>query len=409
MRQIRVLRQLRSSRPAAGLAGALLLAVLTASCSSGAASDAAGATGRGSGRGGRGDARGGGRGAAGGVVAVTTAAAVEKPMAVNVRAVGNVEATSTVEVRAQVAGELMEISFNEGQEVTAGQLLFTIDPKPFEVALQQVQAQLARDTAQAKGAQAQLARADDLFSRGLQSKADHEAISTQVAALNALVASDNAQVANAQLQLDRTKITAPVSGRTGALLVHRGSLIRANDTTPLVVINQIAPAYVSFAVPAKLLPQLTRGRANGGLTVRANPAGVQGDPATGTVSFIDNAVDPSTDTVRIKATFNNRDHRLWPGAFADVVLQLSVDQHAIVVPEAAPQTGQQGDYVFVVKPDQTVESRPIAIGWTEAGETVVASGLRPGETVVTDGQLRLTPGARITVKTADTQPKGQQP
>jgi multidrug efflux system membrane fusion protein len=409
MRQIRVLRQLRSSRPAAGLAGALLLAVLTASCSSGAASDAAGATGRGSGRGGRGDARGGGRGAAGGVVAVTTAAAVEKPMAVNVRAVGNVEATSTVEVRAQVAGELMEISFNEGQEVTAGQLLFTIDPKPFEVALQQVQAQLARDTAQEKGAQAQLARADDLFSRGLQSKADHEAISTQVAALNALVASDNAQVANAQLQLDRTKITAPVSGRTGALLVHRGSLIRANDTTPLVVINQIAPAYVSFAVPAKLLPQLTRGRANGGLTVRANPAGVQGDPATGTVSFIDNAVDPSTDTVRIKATFNNRDHRLWPGAFADVVLQLSVDQHAIVVPEAAPQTGQQGDYVFVVKPDQTVESRPIAIGWTEAGETVVASGLRPGETVVTDGQLRLTPGARITVKTADTQPKGQQP
>jgi multidrug efflux system membrane fusion protein len=328
-------------------------------------------------------------------------------MAVNVRVVGNVEASSNVEVRAQVAGELLSVEFTEGQDVAAGLLLFTIDPRPYDVAVKQAEATLARDTAQAEGARTQLARSDDLLARGLVSKAEHESLSTQAAALVALTEADRAQVENARLQLEHTKILAPVSGRTGALLVHRGSLIRANDTTPLVVINQVSPVFVSFAVPSRLLPQLREGRTQGTLAVSASEAQADEVPARGTLSFIDNAVDQTTDTIRLKATFPNRDRRLWPGAFVNVVLRLATDRNALVVPDAAPQTGQDGDFVFVVKPDQTVEARPITIGWTDAGETVIAKGLKAGETVVTDGQLRLTPGAHVSIKPAGRQPKEQ--
>jgi multidrug efflux system membrane fusion protein len=329
---------------------------------------------------------------------VTTATAVQKPMAVNVRAVGNVEPSSYVDVRSQVNGQLLSVEFQEGQDVQAGQLLFTIDPRPFEVALQQAQAQLARDTAQAEGAKVQLRRSNDLLARGLVAQSDNDATSTQVASLDALVASDRAQVDNAKLQLQYTKIPAPVSGRTGALLVHQGSLVRAADATPLVVINTISPAFVSFAVPARLVPQIREEQARGRLTVRATPTGNTDAPETGTVSFVDNAVDQTTDTIRLKATFPNANRRLWPGAFADVILQLSVEPHAIVIPDAAIQASQQGNFVYVMKADQTVEVRPVTIAWTDSGESVIQNGVRPGDVVVTDGQLRLTPGAHVTVK-----------
>jgi multidrug efflux system membrane fusion protein len=376
------------------------LILLLTSCSRGAA-DAAAPGGPGAPAAeGRGAGRGGARGAGGGAVAVSVTTVVQKPMPVNVRALGNVEASSTVEIRAQVTGALTSVDFKEGQDVAAGQLLFTLDSRPFEVALRQAEAQLQRDTASASNADAQLARMRDLSERGLSSRADLDTSTAQANALKGTLAADTAAVENARLQLQYTKIRAPVSGRAGALLVHAGSLVRANDTQPLVIINQLTPAYVSFAVPARLLPQLGSERRVGTLTVRAAPSGTTADASTGTVTFIDNAVDQATDTVRVKATFTNRDRRLWPGAFVDVTLQLSVNPKAIVVPTSAVQPSQQGQMVYVVKADQTVEARQVKVAWTDGDNIVIDTGLQAGETVVVDGQLRLTPGARVSVKPA---------
>jgi len=300
-----------------------------------------------------------------------------------------------------MTGALLKVGFSEGQDVTAGQLLFTLDSRPFDVAVKQAEAALARDTASLQNVQAQLARQSDLLGRGLVSKSDFDTTTAQAASLAATVASDTASVENARLQLQYTKILSPVSGRTGALLVHEGSLVRANDTSPLVVINQVSPAFVSFAIPARLLPRLHAGQGSG-LAVRAAPAGMAGNDSTGTVSFVDNAVDPSTDSVRVKATFPNRDRKLWPGAFVEVTLQLSMENRALVVPQSAVQPSQQGQIVYVVKSDQTVEVRSVKVAWTDGTDVVIDSGLSAGETVVTDGQLRLTPGARVTVKPAAT-------
>jgi len=282
--------------------------------------------------------------------------------------------------------------------VTADQVLFELDPTPFQLAVNQAKATLARDTAQAKGAAAQLARSDDLFARGLLAKSEHDATATTSAALQATAEADAAALDSAQLQLKYTKITAPVSGRTGALLVHEGALVRPTDANPLVVLNQVTPVFVSFAVPARLLPQLRDQRSREALVVRATPPGTNEAPTTGTVTFLDNLVDQTTDSVRLKATFPNKDHRLWPGAFVDVTVQLAVQPHAIVVPSAAVQVGQQGQFVFLLKPDQTVQPQAVEVAWTDGDDTVLKSGVRPGDTVVTDGQLRLIPGIRVSVK-----------
>ena len=378
----------------------LALATLTA-CSRGAASDGP-APATGGAPAGRGGAAGGGRGAA---VVVTTGTVVKKPMAVDVRTVGNVEASSSVEIRSQVAGTLVSVGFEEGQDVTAGQMLFKIDSKPFELAVRQAEAAVARSSAQVKGMSAQVTRSEELYKQGLSPRSDREALATQYAVLQAGNASDTAALDEAKLQLQYTTIVAPVSGRTGALLVHQGSLVRANDTAALVVINQVSPAFVSFAVPARLLPQLRSDQARGALKVTAVPAGNATGAATGAVSFVDNAVDQATDTIRIKATFPNKTRQLWAGAFVDVTLQLSVDPNAIVVPNAAVQASQQGQFVYVVKADQTVEARPVKVAWVSGDDSVIASGLAAGETIVTDGQLRLTPGARVSIKQADNQPR----
>lgn len=349
---------------------------------------------------------GGGGGRAGGgppPVVVTTATSVEKPMAVEARAVGNVEASSSVAVRAQVSGELLKVGFTEGQDVVAGQTLFTLNPRQFEVAVQQAEAALSRSEAQARGMAAQVDRSAELLKRELVSRAEHMQLSTQLAVYRAQIAADQAALENAKLQLQYTTITAPVSGRTGALLVHPGSLVRANDAAPLVMINQVTPAHVSFAVPARLLPQLRRDQAQGVLRVLAAPAGSAEEAVAGTLTFVDNAVDQSTDTIRLKATFPNRDRRLWAGAFVDVTLQLSIEPKAVVVPNSAVQASQQGQYVYVVTPAGVAELRPITVAWQAGNEVVIRSGLTPGETVVIDGQLRLTPGARVTTQPAATQ------
>ena len=364
---------------------ALALAA-TVACSGGGTTDAAPAAGRGAGA---------GREGRGGAVVVVTSRVAEKPMAVKIRVVGNVEPASTVNVRSQVTGPIMGVHFTEGQDVTAGQLLFTIDPRPLETSLRQAQATLARDMAQLKNAEAQQARSADLLKQGLVAQAAHDALVATTEALTATVAADRAASESLQRQLTDTRITAPMAGRTGAILAHPGTLVTANGATALVVINQIAPVSVSFAVPARLLGDVRSAAGTRRLRAEAALAGDATASVVGEVNFVDNTVDPSTDTIRLKATFPNRDQRLWPGAFVEVTLNLSTRPAAVVVPTAAIQASQQGQMVYVVKADQTAEARPVTVAWTEGNEAVIDRGLTAGETVVTDGQLRLTPGARV--------------
>jgi multidrug efflux system membrane fusion protein len=330
-------------------------------------------------------------------VPVTTGMVVKKTVPVQIEAVGKVEPLSTVEVLARVGGQLTGVHFTEGQEVRKGQLLFTIDPRPYQASLAQAQAALARDKAQAANSAADLRRYGDLVQKEYVTREQYDQIAANSASLNATVQADQANVDAARLQLGYCQIHAPLSGRTGSLLVHAGNLVKANDTQPMVVINQIQPIYVTFAVPQGNLPEISRYRAEGRLNVEALPGEGGVAAQQGDLAFVDNQIDPNTGTILLKASFPNAERSLWPGQFAKVRLVLS-RQEAVVVPAQAVQTGQQGQYVFVVLGDQTVESRPVQVARTVEGDAVVTSGLAPGETVVTDGQLRLAPGVKVVVK-----------
>ena len=332
-------------------------------------------------------------------VPVTTAVVVQKPMPIEIGVVGTAEAYSTVAVRAQITGELTSVTFEQGEDVQAGQVLFTLDRRPLEAALSQAQANLQRDSAQAANAKVIAQRFEDLVQRGIGTRAERDTALATATALEATVGANTAAVENARVQLQYATIRAPIAGRTGALMVHAGNLVRANDQTPLVVINQVTPIYVSFGIPEATLPDLRRYMAQGSLQVDALPAGDEGTPAIGRITFVDNTVDQTTGTIRIKGTFANTNRRLWPGQFTNVVVRLSTDRGALVVPTAAVQTGPQGQYVFLVKADKTVDMQPVTVARTAKGETVLKEGVKPGDTVVTDGQLRLVPGARISVKT----------
>ncbi len=348
----------------------------------------------------------GGRGGAA-AVPVTTAPVVQKSMPVEIRVIGSAEAYSTVGIRAQTTGQLMAVNFREGEDVQRGQVLFTLDRRPLEAALQAAEANLERDMAQAANATVQAKRYQDLTDRGIATREQLDTSRTAVEALNATVQADRAALENAKVQLQFATITAPISGRTGALMVNEGNLVRANDTAPLVTINQVTPMSISFAIPEAQLPELRRYMAQGSLRVIATPPNDAGPPAVGRIAFIDNAVDQNTGTIRIKGTFPNEDRRLWPGQYVNVVVTLTTDPDAIVVPSTAVQAGQQGPFVFVVKPDQSVEMRPITVDRATAVETVIARGVQPGETVVTDGHLRLVPGTRISVKTQEAETVAQ--
>jgi multidrug efflux system membrane fusion protein len=339
-------------------------------------------------------------------VPVTTAPVLRKPMPIEIRVIGSAEAYSTVAIRSQMTGQLVSVNFREGDEVERGRVLFELDRRPLEAALQQAQANLDRDMAQAANAAVQSKRLQDLVTRGIAPREQADTARTEVTALNAGVEADRAAVENAKVQLGYATITAPISGRTGALLVHEGNLVRANDTTPLVTINQVSPVSVAFAIPESRLPDLRRYMAQGSLLVTATPPN-DDVPSRGQITFVDNAVDQSTGTIRIKGTFPNEDRRLWPGQFVNVVITLTTDPEAIVVPSVAVQAGQEGLYVFAVKDDQTVEMRPVTVARTRGAETVLASGVQPGETVVTDGHLRLVPGSRIAVKASAIEQVGQ--
>ena len=342
--------------------------------------------------------RGGGANAQ--AVPVTTAPVVQKSVPLSVQGIGTVIAASTVTVRAQVTGELTSVNFIEGDEVQEGQVLVTIDKRPLEAALQQTEAALNRDIAQAANARSQAARYQDLAKRGIATKEQVDQIVANAAALDATVELDKANVENAKVQLQYATIRAPLTGKTGLLQVHPGNLVRATDTTPIVTINKITPVYVSFSVPEAMLPDLKRYMARGKLPVTALPPNDQGAPAAGLINFIDNAVDQTTGQIKVKGTFPNTDRRLWPGQFVNVNVTLSTEPNAIVVPSMAVQTGQQGTYVFVVKPDQTVDLRPVTVERSSGDLSVIKTGVTPGETVVTDGQLRLNPGTRVSIKNA---------
>lgn len=332
-------------------------------------------------------------------VPVTTTTASRKAVPVDVEAIGTVIAASTVAVHAQITGELTSVNFKEGDDVRQGQVLFTLDKRPLEATLLQAQANLQRDQAQARNARASSVRYDDLLKRGIATQEQVDQFRTQAAALDATVVADQAAVDSAKVQLDYATIVSPLTGRTGFLQVHVGNLVRANDTTPIIVINRIQPVYVSFAVPEAMLPQFKRYVARGTIRVEAKAPNEEGAASAGRIDFIDNAVDATTGTIKVKGTFPNEDRRLWPGQFVNVTVTLTTEPDMTVVPTVAVQSGQQGTYVYVVKDDQTVELRMVTVSRTHGAESIIRSGVAAGETVVTDGHLRLIPGSRVSVKT----------
>lgn len=322
----------------------------------------------------------------------------QRAVPLELRAIGTAQAYSVVAIRAQTTGELTAVHFKEGDDVRRGQVLFTLDRRPLEAALQQAQGNLERDSAQAENANATAKRYQDLMARGIATKEQVDQSRTAATALAATLVADRGAVENAKVQLQYATITSPLSGRTGQLMVNPGNLVRANDSTPLVTINQVSPIFVAFGVPEGRLDEMKRFLAQGTLRVEASPPDASGSGSPGRITFIDNGVDPTSGMITVKAVFPNDDHRLWPGRFVNVAVILAADPTAIVVPAVAVQSGQQGDYVFVVKADRSVEYRKVVVERTAGKSTVISNGLKPGETVVTDGQLRLTAGSRVTVK-----------
>lgn len=338
-------------------------------------------------------------------IPVTVGAAARQDVALEVSAIGHVDPYSIVSVKARVGGEVLKVGFKEGQDVRQGSLLFQIDPRPYEAALGEKQAQLERDRALAKNAEQDAKRYADLVQKDYVTKEQYDATLSNAAAAMATVKADEAAVENAKLQLSYCTVTAPISARTGAVLVYPGNQVKGNDDKPLVVLNQIQPVYVSFSVPESSLAQIRRHIGPGQrMKVTASPSGNPTTGQTGDLTFLDNTVDPATGTILLKATFGNRGEILWPGEYVDVLLTLATESNAIVVPSQAIQTGQSGQYVYVVKDDLTVESRPITVSRTHGTLTLVSKGLEPGERVVTDGQLRLSPGARVEIKSLEAKP-----
>jgi multidrug efflux system membrane fusion protein len=330
-------------------------------------------------------------------VPVTVATVVREDVPRKLRAIGNVEAYSTVSIRSRVEGQLAEVHFREGQEVRKDELLFVIDPRPFQAALRKAEADLARDVAERDNAQKEAERRAKLLDQGIISLDEHDQAQTRAAALRATAKADEAALENAKLQLQYCYVRSPIDGRLGQLLVHEGNVVKENDTV-LAVVNQIRPVYVAFSVPEAELAGIRERAARETLEVQVGTPGSERPPATGKLSFIDNRVDTKTGTVLLKGLFPNDDEALWPGQFVDVALVLAIDRQVVVAPARAVQTGQDGEYVFVVKPDMTVETRPVTVGRSDGSRVLIEKGLEAGDRVVTDGQLRLAAGLEVQIR-----------
>ncbi len=336
---------------------------------------------------------------------VTVADVTRKTVPFELRTFGTVEPNVTVAVRSQTAGELIGVHFQKGQDVKKGDLLFTIDARPAKAAKQMAEANLARDEVQYRNAQKEAARQKDLADQKLVSKEQYDQALTASDALAATVQADEAAIESARLQLEYSSIKSPIDGRTGDLMVNVGNLVKANDV-PLVTINQVKPIQVSFSLPQRELPRIMAQMAAAAAGIAAKPPvqalipGEEDRPENGEVFLVDNSVDRTTGTIKLWALFANGASRLWPGQLVNAVLKLGVQKDAIAVPSQALQTGQKGTYVFVVKPDGTVEDRIITVDRAYGEDTIIAKGLQAGERVVTDGQLQLMPGSKIAIKPA---------
>src|SRR5215469_7289867 len=330
-------------------------------------------------------------------VPVSTVAVAVKSVPVRLQAIGNVEPYTTVAVKARVDGQIVSVHFKEGDEVRQGSVLFEIDARPFTAALKQAQANLLRDRALLDRAIEQEKRYKDLLAKNFISADAYEQVRTNAETANATVAADEAAIENARLSVEYCTIRSPITGYAGRIQIQQGNLVKANDTNPLVTVNQIVPVFASFSIPEQNIGDVRKHQAQGDLRVEATFPNKAHAPVGGKLSFLDNTADTTTGTIRLKAEFANTDKALWPGQFVNVVLTLYDQKDAIVMPSAAVQNGPNGQYVFVVKPDLTAELRNIKIARAEGDDTVVASGLQPGDQVVTVGQVRLAPGTKVSV------------
>jgi membrane fusion protein, multidrug efflux system len=330
-------------------------------------------------------------------IPVTVAKAVQKTVPLELTAIGSGEAYSTVSIKSQVNAVLEQVHFAAGAFVKKGDLLFTLDARPFQAALDQAQATVAHDKAQADLNEVQAQRYEKLYEAGVAPKEQLDQMKTTAVAQEAAVQADEAAMKASKLQLEYCQIFSPIDGRTGAVQVNPGNVVKQNDLPILIVINQITPIYVDFAIPEQYLSVVKKYMDQGHLRVNATPYG-ETAPEAGTLTFVDNSVDNTTGTIKLKGTFPNPDHRLWPGQFSDVSLRLAEEENAIVVPSQAIQTGQTGDFVYVVKSDMSAESRPVKVARSIGSESIISQGVAAGEEVVTDGQLRLIPGIKIQIK-----------
>jgi len=341
------------------------------------------------------------------LVPVRVGTVVQKAVPVQLKNVGTVIPYNTVAVRALVNGEILQVHFREGQDVRKGDALFTIDPRPYEAALAQAEGALARDRAQLENAEADVRRYADLVKKDYVTAQQYDSVRANAAAFAATVRADEAAVEKAKLDVGYCSIRSPLDGRTGVVMVQAGNVVKANDAT-LVTINQVVPVYVSVAIPERDLAEIRRRQADAPLTVEAEDPATGKLIASGTLTFIDNAVDRTTGTITLKATFQNADRVLWPGEFVNARLTLATLPKAVVAPQGAVQTGQQGTYAYVVKADDTVEPRPVTVGRLLPDGAVIDQGLAAGDRVVTDGQLRLRPGAKVEILAAEKTAEGKR-
>src|SRR6266436_1775002 len=328
-------------------------------------------------------------------VPVVATAVIRKPVPVRLDAIGTVQPIATVVVKSRIDGQIVKVPVRDGQEVKAGDTLFVLDSRAVEAQTRQAEAQVARDRAQLANAKHEADRQAQLVSKNYTAAATYETAQTTAATMEATLRADEAALENMRVQLSYYTITTPIDGRVGAVLLKAGNNVKANDTITLATVNQLHPIYVAFSVPQRQLPAIRDAASGQSLMVTAHAPGDGGPQETGKLAFIDNAVDATTGTIVLKAVFDNAKERLWPGQFVNTSLTLRVEADALVIPTQAVQVGQNGSYVYVVKPDKTAEPRDVTVGRSVGGDSVIAKGLAEGEQVVVDGQLRLTKGTLV--------------